>query len=170
MRRGLALATAAVAALLLATTASATGGFDFAAGFGTRADEWYAAGAVSGPQGQNEQGFAFVHKTAISDNGRVTRTFHGDVSRGCLIVTGNRAIVLGRIPESEQITFAPIGTVVYAGLFIVDNGRTQAGHPVDLVFADLLNESFGALACSGVFAPPPFLLPLDHGDLVVHDG
>jgi hypothetical protein len=122
---------------------------DFAVGFGTRADEWYATGADSGP---------------------VTRTFHGDVSRGCLIVAGNRAIVLGRIPTSEQITFAPIGTVVYAGLFIVDNGRPQGGHPVDLVFADLLNEPFGALACSGVFAPPPFPLPLDSGDFAVHDG
>jgi hypothetical protein len=170
MRRVLALAIGAVAALLLAATASAGAGFDLVAGFGTRADEWYAAGAVSGPQGQNEKGVAIVHKTAISDSGPVTRTFHGDVSRGCLIVTGNRAIVLGRIPEREQITFAPIGTVVYAGLFIVDNGRPRAGHPVDLVFADLLNESFGTLACSGVFAPPPFLLPLDRGDFVVRDG
>jgi hypothetical protein len=170
MRVLLALATSAVAALLLATTAAATGGFDFAAGFGTRADEWYATGAVSGPQGQSPKGFAFVHKTAISDNGPVTRTFHGDVSRGCLIVTGNRAIVLGRIPASEQVTFEPIGTVVFAGLFIVDNGRPQGGHPADLVFADLLNESFGALACSGVFAPPPFLLPVDRGDFIVHDG
>jgi hypothetical protein len=169
MRCTLALATAAVAALLVATPASATTALDFAMGFGTRADEWYAAGAVSGPQGQHPSGLAIVHKTAISDAGPVTRTFHGDVSRGCLIVTGNRAIVLGRIPEDEQITFAPIGTVVYAGLFIVDNGRPRAGSPVDLVFADLLNESFGALACSGVFAPAPFLLPLERGDFAVHD-
>jgi hypothetical protein len=170
MRYASALVTAAIAALLLASGAAATGGFDLAAGFGTRADEWYAAGAVSGPQGQDPRGIAIVHKTAISDSGPVTRTFHGDVSRGCLIVSGNRAIVLGRIPEREQITFQPIGTVVFAGLFIVDNGHPQRGQPVDLVFGDLLNETLGALACSGVFAPPPFLLPLERGDFVIHDG
>jgi hypothetical protein len=170
MRLKVALVTAVVGALSLLAPAAASPGVDFAAGFGTRADEWYAAGAISGAQGGSPSGLAIVHKTAISDSGPVTRTFHGDVSRGCLIVTGNRAIVLGRITESEQITYAPIGTVVYAGLFIVDEGRPQAGHPVDLVFADLLNESFGALACSGVFAPPPFLLPLDRGDFAVHDG
>jgi hypothetical protein len=170
MRRRFALAATTAAALFLVAPAAASTGVDVAGGFGTRADEWYAVGAISGAQGQSPAGLAIVHKTAISDSGPVTRTFHGDVSRGCLIVTGNRAIVLGRIPESEQITYAPVGTVVYAGLFIVDNGRPQAGHPVDLVFADLLNESFGALACSGVFAPPPFLLPFDRGDFVVRDG
>lgn len=170
MWRVISLVTATVAALFFATSAAATGGLDLVAGAGTRGTEWYVAGAASGPQGEDPRGMSIVHKTAISDTGPVTRTFHGDVSRGCMIVTGNRAILLGRIPEREQITFGPIGTVVYAGLFIVDNGRAQEGQPVDLVFADLLNEFFGALACSGVFAPPPFLLPLERGDFTVLDG
>jgi hypothetical protein len=55
----------------------------------------------------------------MSDNGPVTRTFHGHVVQGCLIVVGD-------------------GTLA-------------------------------AAACAGVFAPPPFLLPFEHGNLVVHD-
>jgi hypothetical protein len=171
-RKLLALAASFGAALLMASGASAQPAIDYVFGFGTANGASFAAAAASGPQGQNPVGLVLVHGTLPSDNGPVTRTFHGDVSRGCLIVTGNHAAVIGRLPENEQVTYAPFGTVEYAAIFVEDNGRPQEGHPVDRVSETLfLKASSAAAGCAlGSFVwPPSRIFALETGDFVVHD-
>jgi hypothetical protein len=171
-RKLLTLAATFGAALLMASGASAQPAVDYVYGFGTANGASFAAAAASGPQGQNPIGLVLVHGTLPSDNGPVTRTFHGDVSRGCLIVTGNHAAVIGRLPENEQVRYSPFGTVEYAAIFVEDNGRPRQGHPVDRVSETLFLKASSAMAfCAlGSFVwPPSQTFTLDSGDFVVHD-
>jgi hypothetical protein len=168
MKGLLALAMASFAAVTMPAAASAAGR-DVAAGAGRIGNDWFVTGASSGPLGERPAGMVVMHTTVMSDAGPVTTTFHGAVSQGCLIVDGSRAAVVGRIPEDEQVTFGPIGTIEYATLFVVDNGPPQDGRPVDLAFPDPMNPFFAGLACAGVFAPPFLLLPFEHGNFVVRD-
>lgn len=164
MPKVLALAGSILAALFMASGAYAQG-FDFVAGFGSAPNGTaFAAAALSGPQGQNPFGAVVTR----APNG----TFHGDVSAGCLLVTGNHAAAIGRLPLSEQFTTPGFGTVEYDAVFVEDNGRPQNGQPVDRVSETLLLKATSAahFCGAGVFTwPPSLMFTLQSGDFVVHD-
>lgn len=171
-RKALALAASFSAALLMASGAAAQPAVDYVYGFGTANGASFAAAAVSGPQGQNPFGLVLDHGTLNTDAGPVTTTLHGDVSQGCLIVNGNHAAIIGRIPVSEQTTLTGFGTVEYDAVFVEDNGRPQQRQPVDRVseVRALKATSAAAFCAFGSFVwPPAAIFPFASGDFVVHD-
>src|SRR5207302_10936696 len=120
-----------------------------------------SVGAVSDPDGSNPRGEVTVTTNATLA-GTMQTNFHGDVSRGCLLVTGNQATAVGELPESEQFEVPGVGTVRFLAVTVVDNGHPQAGEPVDLASAILLFEQTEVRVCAGLRTLPVF--PLTHGN------
>lgn len=79
-------------------------------------------------------------------------TFHGDVSQGCVRVQGNRAIVIGHLPPSEQFDI-PFGHMEWVGTHLEDNGVATGG-PVDRGRAFFMRTSSGVNACNPALIPP----------------
>lgn len=95
---------------------------DLVFGSGTVTDQFgTASGSVdasSDPDGSNPSGTVTV--TGTFQVGE--RTLVGDVSQGCLVVVGNTALIIGKIPEDQQWSVPGFGTVEYAAATIEDNG------------------------------------------------
>ena len=176
MRIPFALAFVSVAVLLLPATSSADSPMDQVAGGGSitapgsgefvTAD--YGTGAQSGPLGESPTGH-------ITDRATVTgftadeQIFHGDVRDGCLRVVGNRAIVVGRLPEREQFDIPGFGRIEYVALIIEDNGNPVDGHPVDRATDAVLREIGKQRLCSTYDPATAQFFPLDQGNFVVQD-
>lgn len=127
--------------------------------------------ATSDVGGANPSGTIVAQTYPSPDPGSLT-TFHGDVSQGCLLVQGNQAEAIGKLPANEQVTFVDGGghthLITWVAVVIQDNGASS-----DLAGVGLLsvNESsgvdLGADICDG--AKPfssltGFLVPVDSGD------
>ena len=128
----------------------------------------FEVGARSEPDGSNALGFIVTNQ--LHPLTGEPALFHGHVREGCLIVVGNQAVAVGRLPQSEQFNF---GTrrITSVAVRVVDNGPPVNGQPVDLGIPILLFETTAERLCTGV-APitalfPP--LPLESGNVVVHD-
>lgn len=92
----------------------------------------FAVYARSGPLGERPSGSVFVDAVFISRESGATLgngTVRGDVSEGCLVAAGNRAVVLGKL--REPFTLTGPGTVEYVGVTVEDNGEPVDGQPVD---------------------------------------
>lgn len=170
MRRGLLLALlVATVAAVVASVAAAGSGSNRVDGGGVvtaqgETDE-FGVGASSDADGSNPSGTLVLR--ALGADGTY-QTFHGDVSQGCMIVAGNTALVIGRIPESEQFTVPGFGTVEYDALYVVDGGNPSRGQPADEVFTPLLKASSEQHLCAGAAFPVgPYAL--DHGNVTVTD-
>lgn len=132
--RLMALVFASIAFLCVPATSSANAPMDIVAGGGRiipppdiGAPSHFEVGARSGPLGEDPTGH-ITDRVFFPETGEMT--LHGDVRAGCLRVTGNRAIVVGQLPESEQFDLG-FGRFEYLALVIEDNGNPVAGQPVD---------------------------------------
>lgn len=174
MRLLLAFAVVVVAVLLAPVVSSADSPMDRVDGGGgiippteISAPSHFEVGARSGPLGEDPTGH-ITDRVLVDETG--PRTLHGDVRAGCLRVLGNRAVVVGQLPESEQFDFPGVGRIEYVALVIEDNGNPEAGHPVDRAVDFILRAVSAELFCT-VFDPATApLFPLDHGNFVVNDG
>jgi hypothetical protein len=170
MKHARALAVGVAALLAIAAPAPAASDGDRVAGFGTIEAAQFLNGdfqvaAHSGPLGEDPSG----HVTVRASDGD-SMTFHGDVSQACLIVVGNRAVAVGRLPEDEQFSTPGFGTVEFVAVLVEDNGHPVAGHAVDRAFAVLLRASTEALLCASRLVPASFAtVPIEHGNYVVED-
>jgi hypothetical protein len=98
--------------------------------------------ATSDRDGANPSGTVVFTATFLDG----VRTLHGDVSQGCMIVEGDVALVVGRIPAEEQWFTPGFGTVEYAAVLVEDNG---SGSPSpDLALARALRPSSKDAACA----------------------
>jgi hypothetical protein len=94
--------------------------------------------------------------------------FHGDVSQGCVRVQGNRAVVVGHLPASEQYDVPNFGHIEWAGAFLEDNGVAGAS-PLDRGTAVQFRTTSGQNACNptntGIWTTVANTLgPLNSGD------
>jgi len=118
--------------------------------------------AYADPDGSNPRGT--VTMTATFAHGG-DRTLVGDVSQGCVVVDGNLALVVGRIPEDQQWTVPVFGTVEYAAATVEDNGAS-----LDRAYFVALRESSKQTACAtGPSLYVSRLQPLDSGNFTVID-
>jgi hypothetical protein len=170
----LALSVALTAALLVPAVSSADSPIDRVDGGGSiipptdiSAPSQFEVGASSGPLGEDPTGH-ITDRVVVDEAG--PRTLHGDVRAGCLHVMGNRAVVVGRLPDSEQFDLPGVGRIEYVALVIEDNGNPADGQPVDRA-VDFILRAVGAERFCTVFDPAlaPFF-PLNRGDFIVSDG
>jgi hypothetical protein len=171
--RSLALVVASAAAIFVPVASSAGNPMDSVDGGGAivpapdiSAPSQFEVGALSGPLGEEPTGHITDRVTLEEIGG--TKTLHGDVRAGCLRVVGNRAIVVGKLPEREQFDI-PLGRIEYLALIIEDNGNPVGGHPVDRAVDFVLRAVSAERFCT-TFDPAtaPFF-PLDHGNFVIQD-
>jgi hypothetical protein len=117
------------------------------------------------PPGQGDPGSSTVQVSVSSDvgganpNGTIvadtyknlgdtaTTTFHGDVSQGCLLVQGNQAIAVGKLPVSEQYLGFNQKLVDWTIAVVEDNGKPSAG--LDRAATGLLFDTSGTKICNG---------------------
>ena len=82
------------------------------------------------------------------------------------------ALAVGQLPESEQfdVEVAPgfFRHVEFVSVSAADNGPPVDGQPVDRAVVILLFTETGQAVCAGR-ASSPALLPLESGNVVVHD-
>lgn len=128
-------------------------------------------GAQSGPLGENPRGF-LVLRTINPITGEA-QVFHGDVSEGCVRVTGSGAIVVGKLPPEEQFNVPPPAPqpflIEFIGLIVADNGEPMNGQPVDLAQPIFFRGISAQNVCAGILTPlPP--QPFESGNFVVIDG
>jgi hypothetical protein len=171
--KALTVVACALAALVFAGAGSGGGGHDLVAGGGVQTltveqvgdneTDVFSVGATSDPDGSNPRGA--VHLTTTELGGE--RSFTGDVKDGCVLVTGNQAIVVGKLPESEWITIEGFGVVDYLEVAVRDNGNPVGGQPTDEALPILLRDQTAHAVCAGLRTFPTF--PLDHGNFVVQD-
>jgi len=125
----------------------------------------YSVGATSNPDGSNPSGTVTYSSDAP---GLPQRSFSGDVSQGCLLVSGNHAAVVGELPPSQQFTDPVSGRLIkWVAVVVEDNGRSVHGQPTDRAVAFLAFDTTGQRICAGGSQPGP--LPIDHGNFVVVD-
>ena len=84
-----------------------------------------------------------------------------------MLVSGNHAAVVGKLPPSEQFTASNGRLIDYVAVVVEDNGSPDMGQPTDQAVAFLAFDTTGQHVCAGAFSPsaPPF----DHGNFVVQD-
>ena len=130
--------------------------------------ESFEVGARSEPDGTNPLGH-IVAKLLPFFGATEQTLFHGDVREGCMIVVGNQAVVVGRLPESEAYFFAG-RRIGFIAVRVVDNGPPVNGEPVDLGRPILLfDTTAGRLCLSGNIGALAPALPLESGNVVVND-
>jgi hypothetical protein len=126
-------------------------------------DEGFAA--HSGPQGENPQGHVSATFPAPADAGP---TASPDQVKGpvtCVYVLGNQAFII--FVQTKTGSSVPIGTPVL--LHVVDNGDPVMGTPPDQIRNSFPGGYFGPFPgppCGIPFFAP---VPLDRGNIVVHD-
>jgi hypothetical protein len=170
-------------ALAIAAVASASGTHDLVAGAGTITAvsdvslevSHFSVSGHSGPLGEDPTGQVTIMLREGSSPFTETdeTNFHGDVKNGCVRAEGNRAVVVGELPEDQRFTVptAPpeLGQIRFAAVVAEDNDGV-AGRPPDRALPVLLFERTGQRTCDGtrpLSAFPLFLL--DHGNVVVTD-
>jgi len=162
----------AVVGLAAAAPAGADPPRDFVVGAGTiEADPFlgdsFSVSAHSGPLGEDPRGHVNVRTTNLAGD---RQSFHGDVSEGCLIVTGNRAVAVGRLPEDERFVEPTTGrTIEFAAVIVEDNGHPVKGQPLDRAFPVLFFTATAARACAGLLPASLVTVPIDRGNVVVND-
>lgn len=83
-------------------------------------------------------------------------------------VLGNRAVVVGRLPEREEFD-VPNGRIKWAALVLEDNGDPVEGQPVDRGIDFVLRDFFADVFCTTLDPAGEPLVPLDHGNFVIND-
>ena len=158
-------------ALVLATAAGADAHGDSVVGGGINAlGDQFSVSAHSGPLGEDPTGH--VELRTQPTVGARPQTFHGNVKDGCLIVVGNRAVAVGRLPQEQQyvVPGGPgNGVIEYAAVAVEDNGGPVMGQPTDRAFPVLLFSQTGARVCAGLIPATFFSFPLVHGNVLVED-
>jgi hypothetical protein len=154
-----------LAATLASVSSAAAAAGDAVNGAGAlNAQFSFSVAAQSGPAGENPSGLVVFNDQTPGFEG----VRQGDVSQGCLVVSGNRAIVVGLLPHSQWL-FADGRVFRWLALWVQDNG--PLGHSrhrsVDQATARYLQDSSKANACAGLFLP---MDPLTGGDVTVIDG
>jgi hypothetical protein len=165
--------TLLVAAALAAPAASADLPIDRVAGGGSATiglggvfvTDHFEVGAISGPLREDAQGHITIRGT-ILPGGSGEQVFHGDVRGGCVRVVGNRAVVVGRLPEREQFQVRS-GTITYAALVLEDNGEPRDGQPVDRGVDYVLTDFWAGIFCTTLDPAFEPLVPLDQGNFVI---
>jgi hypothetical protein len=162
-----------VAAALAAPTAAAEpptmrvagGGSATIAFGGFVATDHFELGAVSGPLGEDPRGHITIRGT-ILPGGTAEQIFHGDVRQGCVRVLGDRAVIVGLLPEREWFE-VPRGTIKWAALVLEDNGEPVQGQPVDRGVDFVLTDFWAEIFCTTLDPAQEPLVPLDHGNFVI---
>jgi hypothetical protein len=170
----LVLLTLVVAALVV-PTAAAEGTIDRVAGGGSATfsagdvsvTDHFEVGAVSGPLGEDPLGHITIRGT-ILPGGTGEQVFHGDVREGCLRVLGNRAVIVGRMPEREEFD-VPSGRIKWAALVLEDNGEPVDGQPVDRGVDFVLTDFWADIFCTTLDPAGEPLAPLEQGNFVIED-
>jgi len=173
---GLTVLAVVAAALASAGGVGAAGGQDRVSGAGAVTlssqqtqgapeHDQFSVGATSDPDGSNPQGV--VTDELSSPPGSPPTAFQGDVSQGCLIVHGNTAVAVGKLPESEQTVIPGFGTVDYLAVTVVDNGNPDMGQPTDQASAIFLFDRSAQRVCAQTLQLAVY--PLDHGNFDVYD-
>lgn len=158
-----------------ASAGGATGNRDVVAGggsstlndpsMGLNEHDQFSVGATSAPDGSDPQGAVTAHIDDLA--GTTSGDWHGDVSEGCVIVSGNTAVAVGKLPESQQFEVPGHGVVDYLAVTVVDNGNPQGGEPADQASVILLFDTTAQQVCAGLRTLPT--VPLDHGNFTVQD-
>jgi hypothetical protein len=173
MRVPLTLVLVSVAVLLLPATSSGDSPMDRVDGGGSitpppeiSARSHFEVGARSGALGEDPTGHITDRVTLEEIGG--TKTLHGDVRAGCLRVIGNRAIVVGKLPEDEEFDL-PIGRIEYLALVIEDNGNPVNGRPVDRAVDFVLRAPSAERFCTILDPAAQPFFPVEQGNFVVQD-
>jgi hypothetical protein len=165
-----------VAAALVVPTAAAEapavrvagGGSATIGAGGVVVTDHFQVGAVSGPLGDNPRGHITIRGT-ILPGGSDEQIFHGDVRHGCVRVIGNRAVVVGRLPEREWFEVGS-GTIKWAALVLEDNGEPVSGQPVDRGVDFVLTDFWAEIFCTTLDPAGEPFFPLDQGNFVIDSG
>jgi hypothetical protein len=130
--------------------------------------------AHSGPAGEEAHGhITFRANPSLFDVPvfGIDGTFHGDVSEGCLLVTGNRAVAVGKLPPEEQFNVPPPAPqpflIQYIAVVVDDHGPPSGGQPADMVAPLFLKATSAQALCAGSQLVQP--APFEHGNFVVRD-
>jgi hypothetical protein len=169
------LLTVSLAALLAAAVPRADGSMDRLDGGGSivpppevSGPSHFEVGAASGALGENSTGH-ITDRFSLPGVTTGERTFHGDVGQGCLRASWNRAIVVGKLPSSEQVDYPGLGRLEYVALVVEDDGNPVGGQPVDRAVDYILRPVTAAEFCT-IFDPATaFFFPLAQGNFVAYD-
>jgi hypothetical protein len=138
-------------------------------------DSVIGSGTIGGDTFDTGRSFvvnAAAHPDDTSPRGTLLMTFnnqtyHGDVSQGCILVNGDTATVVGKMPESEWFVNGDNGLLYqYIELNVLDDGTPIEGQPVDSGRAFFITTNFDTNPC---LADLPPLDPLSAGDVTVVD-
>ena len=139
-------------------------------GFGDPGPSSEQVSVTSNVGGANPSG-TIVAQTYTSGDVSSLTTFHGDVSQGCVLVQGNQAAVIGKLPSGEQYQFGSPGhthTVEWVEAAIQDNGASGDLSATGVLSVnDATGDDLGADYCNGTkpFSDlTAFLVPAAPGD------
>jgi hypothetical protein len=94
---------------------------------------------------------------------------HQGAAVECVRVEGNRAVVVGRLPEPFTSDQLPGFVFTHAAVVVEDNGPPVGGQPVDRMLDFDLRETTAKLFCDTelAFAFLPLATPIASGNFVV---
>lgn len=108
-----------------------------------------AVAARSGPAGEDPRGTIVMQTTNPVTLER--QTFQADVSEGCVIVTGNTAIVVGALDEEDFFNVPPPAPqpflITHLGLVVQE--VDEEGRPVDIAQPVFLRTQSAERVCAG---------------------
>jgi hypothetical protein len=168
------LVMASAAAVALASPAGASSarepmvhvsGSGFGSGF--LAGDHVEVGSRSNADGTDATGHLEVEGLL---NG--TEPIHQRAAVECVRAEGNRAVVVGRLPEPFTSDQIPGLVFTHAAVLIEDNGPPEEGQPVDRMVDFILRETTAQAFCSTdlAFAFLPLATPITSGNYVVSTG